>query len=632
MRNNDVSLRLLTTGGMVVFCLQLMKSIPWKIKPTSYRSHPISREATMRNQASVNQGTLSFLALLALAIFHGDDVIVRRNHDKTSIFFSSAWTFASSSQSSSPSSWMLPPSDTRLKFTESLLLKSSNHILNNGLSRTSGSFRTSIRRVLRVRGGSADGTSCDGDNKDTNNQNCGSEVISTANDYDDSVEIDLADDDDTRTEEDGLGSEASDIKTGINSYENDDKDEMELLRNKWATIPAVPSIEYPPDVQSIHRERDAPTGTLGDFDESQPTPTNNPQYNTDSKSTTKAIILMDAFSPYHGQYIAHAARHLYGAAVIHVLSDFFSRYLFQVEGQMEHLSSRLPDLSGLNFGLRDNSYGGESSNDEAKGELQTWKSSLPSDIQICGIYCESDSGLEDAERFGVALGLYPRYHDGFNKARRDKFLMNEVVKSVGGLEVVQQQSCKNLNEALEFARDLGVVEDEEEVEKQENLGPQKREDDSATQRKMVVVKPLRGVASDDVHLCSNLASVRMAFNKVHQSPVFGSPTASKHERVLLQEFASGVEYAVDVVCKDGERKVAALWRYDKRAANGAPFVYFGTELVSAAEKESEVERAVCEYVFEALDALGVRWGISHVEVIADEIDGRIRVRLVEVNW
>jgi len=209
--------------------------------------------------------------------------------------------------------------------------------------------------------------------------------------------------------------------------------------------------------------------------------------------------------------------------------------------------------------------------------------------------------------------------------------MNEVVKSVGGLEVVQQQSCENLEEALEFARKLGVVEDEEEIIGRENLDAEKRKVRITTQRKMVVVKPPRGVASDDVHLCSNLASVRMAFDKVHHSPVFGSPTSSKHERVLLQEFASGVEYAVDVVCKDGERKVAALWRYDKRSANGAPFVYFGTELVSAAENEKEVERAVCEYVFKALEALSVRWGISHVEVIADEVDGRIRVRLVEVN-
>jgi hypothetical protein len=59
--------------------------------------------------------------------------------------------------------------------------------------------------------------------------------------------------------------------------------------------------------------------------------------------------------------------------------------------------------------------------------------------------------------------------------------------------------------------------------------------------------------------------------------------------------------------------------------------------VSAVGDGKEVERAVCDYVFKALDALGVRWGMSHVEVIVDRVASEdctgetIRVRLVEVN-
>jgi hypothetical protein len=147
---------------------------------------------------------------------------------------------------------------------------------------------------------------------------------------------------------------------------------------------------------------------------------------------------------------------------------------------------------------------------------------------------------------------------------------------------------------------------------------------------LVVVKPLRGVASDDVHLCSNLPSLRKAFHKILNSPIFGSPKEAKHEQVLVQEFANGIEYAVDVVCRDGERKVAALWRYDKRAINGAPFVYYATELASISDES--VEQEVCSYVFKALDALGVRWGLSHVEVIVGTSrTGEMLIRLVEVN-
>ena len=180
-----------------------------------------------------------------------------------------------------------------------------------------------------------------------------------------------------------------------------------------------------------------------------------------------------------------------------------TRFLYQVEGQTNHLSSRMPDLNSAE-------------------DVQKWMSSLQSNIEITGIYCESDSGLDNAERLGVALGLYPYCHDGMNKARRDKYLMNQVVGNAG-LDVVKQQSCQTLEEAEAFARSLGLSEDS----------------DSST---LVVVKPLRGVASDDVHLCQDMPSLRKAFLKILHSPIFGSSTAAKHEKVLVQQFATGDEY------------------------------------------------------------------------------------------
>jgi hypothetical protein len=351
-------------------------------------------------------------------------------------------------------------------------------------------------------------------------------------------------------------------------------DEMQQLRQQWSSVPAIPSISWPFDIELAHDE------------------THKKHIQQQKQKPIKAIIIMDGFSPYHGQYLDQAAHHLYGAAVIHILSDFMTRFMYQVEKETDHLSSRMPDL------------------DNAQ-EVEAWKNLIPSNMEVCGIYCESDSGLDDAEKLGVALGLYPRCHDGVNEARRNKYLTNQMVQDAG-LDTVKQKSCKSLKEAEEFATTLGL------------------EDGAENASTMVVVKPLRGVASDDVHLCSDMASLRAAFNKIYQSAVFGSATSSKHENVLVQEFATGTEYAIDVVCKDGERKVAALWKYDKRAVNDAPFVYFSTQLVAAVGED--VEQAVCEYVFNALDALGIRWGLHHVEVIVEKTStDTIRVRLVEVN-
>ena len=56
-----------------------------------------------------------------------------------------------------------------------------------------------------------------------------------------------------------------------------------------------------------------------------------------------------------------------------------------------------------------------------------------------------------------------------------------------------------------------------------------------------------------------------------------------------QEYLRGDEYVVDTVSRDGEHKVVALWRYDKRAANGAPVVYFGMELIALGQDEIAAE-------------------------------------------
>jgi len=84
--------------------------------------------------------------------------------------------------------------------------------------------------------------------------------------------------------------------------DSDIKDEMQQLRQQWSSVPAVPSISWPFDIQMAHGEH--PTPQTGH-----------------KQRPIKAIIIMDGFSPYHGQYLAHAAHHVYGVAVIHIMSD-----------------------------------------------------------------------------------------------------------------------------------------------------------------------------------------------------------------------------------------------------------------------------------------------------------------------
>ena len=75
-----------------------------------------------------------------------------------------------------------------------------------------------------------------------------------------------------------------------------------------------------------------------------------------------------------------------------------------------------------------------------------------------------------------------------------------------------------------------------------------------------VIKPYRGVASDGVFLCDSKEQARDSFRKLKGANTYGGGI---NEKVLIQEFADGTEYAMDTVSMDGEVKVLALWRYTK---------------------------------------------------------------------
>lgn len=307
----------------------------------------------------------------------------------------------------------------------------------------------------------------------------------------------------------------------------------------------------------------------------------------DDRSPERVLILMDGFCPYHGGYLASRAKDVPGVAIIHVLSDYLLGYLENTpeatanDELLEHWRSmRFP---------------------RTPEEIQDWKSKLPASTKLVGVYCESDSGLADAEQLRQLLQVQCTDIPIVHEARRNKFIMQETIKSAG-LVGVTQKLCQSMEETLAFAKHL--------------LMDQER----------VVLKPFRGVASESVFLCQTIPEVQDAWEKITSTSIFGS--AGRHENVLVQEFLPGVEYAVDVVSRNGHHKVAAIWRYDKRPANDAAFCYFKTELVDAVIDDNVP--SICNYVDSALTALGVKWGLSHTEVIVTSDINRGPV-LVEVN-
>ncbi|GAX26982.1 hypothetical protein FisN_9Lh288 [Fistulifera solaris] len=292
---------------------------------------------------------------------------------------------------------------------------------------------------------------------------------------------------------------------------------------------------------------------------------------------------MDSFCYYHGGYLAACTQDIPNTVVIPVLSDYLADYCQandpdDVEKwesmRMHHWQERLQEFTATHNGA----------------------------AERIAVYCESDSGLADAEALRQQLVSQGRnvLHDNpiELEARRNKYLMQKCLQETTCLPTVRQRLCHSLNETLEFWEQEGRV----------------------------VVKPHRGVASESVRLCHSRQQVEQAWHDITSSSVFGA-RQQQHTTVVVQEWLQGTEYAIDVISRNGQHKVAAIWRYDKRPANGAAFCYFQTKLVDAASDENVM--AVFEYVKSTLNALGVQWGLSHNEVIVRS-DTR-QPMLVEIN-
>lgn len=126
-----------------------------------------------------------------------------------------------------------------------------------------------------------------------------------------------------------------------------------------------------------------------------------------------------------------------------------------------------------------------------------------------------------------------------------------------------------------------------------------------------VVKPVQSAGSDDVFLCANEEEALTAFGRINGTM---NGIGLQNTCVLVQEYLKGKEYVVDKVSRDGVHKLVGIWEYEKRSVNGANFVYFGMRLM---DPSSEKMQIMVRYADKVLDALDIKHGPSHMEVMLD---------------
>ena len=194
---------------------------------------------------------------------------------------------------------------------------------------------------------------------------------------------------------------------------------------------------------------------------------------------------------------------------------------------------------------------------------------------IVAILAGAETGVELADQLSERMGLITN-GTALSEARRNKFVMGETIRSAG-IRAVKQLRATTWGEIDVWIKEWNPV-------------PFK-----------VIVKPMDSAGSDDVTLCLSYHDVQNAFGNI-MGKVNGLGLVNK--AVLVQEYLEGQEYVVDMVSREGEHKVAAIWAYDRRPANGAHFVCFGQRMLTA---DDPLCPELVAYMKKVVTALGIRY-------------------------
>jgi biotin carboxylase len=211
------------------------------------------------------------------------------------------------------------------------------------------------------------------------------------------------------------------------------------------------------------------------------------------------------------------------------------------------------------------------------GDLDATARTL-ADAVIEHVIAGAETGVELADALAARLGL-PGHGMSCPLARRDKYLMARQVRRAG-LDTADGIVSDDAQEIIDWAPAWPIV-----------------------------LKPLHSAGTDNVIFCHDPAEIRSAHQKIMSSPTLlgGANTA-----VLAQEFLAGDEYFANTVSAAGRHHVAEVWRYHKRPVPGGAFVYDYEHPMPAEDPRA---RRIAAYVTAVLDALEIRDGPAHTEVM-----------------
>ncbi|SEN92781.1 Biotin carboxylase [Duganella sp. CF517] len=128
----------------------------------------------------------------------------------------------------------------------------------------------------------------------------------------------------------------------------------------------------------------------------------------------------------------------------------------------------------------------------------------------------------------------------------------------------------------------------------------------------IVVKPLASAGSDHVFFCSSAGQLQAAFDSMIGKR---NRMGAINRQVLAQTYLAGTQYVVNSVSVDGRHYFSDIWIDRRKTLSGASNLYDCEELLPAV---GPVQDSLTSYMRQVLDALEVRNGPAHSEVMMTE--------------
>jgi biotin carboxylase len=193
----------------------------------------------------------------------------------------------------------------------------------------------------------------------------------------------------------------------------------------------------------------------------------------------------------------------------------------------------------------------------------------------------AECGVELADLICEELNL-PGNGKELSACRRNKYLMQKRIEE-SGLKTIPSFLANNCSMAKDWASKQATW--------------------------PVVIKPLKSAGGEDVLICNDAHDVVVGLNRILSRPhnMFGF----KNHSAILQPYIQGQEYVINTVSYDGKHKLCEIWQYSLCLRD--KFQIYDT--ASLVEYDETEHRGMIAYAFKVIDALGIKYGPAHVELI-----------------